>query len=63
MKKLISKLRDRIFWWATEGVYDEGMEMGVLMGSLSERYRIIRALEATDSACADWAVAIIKEKK
>lgn len=63
MKKLISSLANRVFWWATERVYEEGMMFGYTMGVRAERGRIIEALEDADSACSGWAVGIIEETK
>lgn len=62
MKKLIKQLANRLFWWATEDVYDEGMEFGAVVGMRIERADIIKKLEATDSACAAWAIAVIKDE-
>ncbi len=36
--------------------YDLGVEAGVAL----ERERIIQAFKDSDSACADWAIAIVE---
>jgi hypothetical protein len=41
----------------------QNYELGVLAGSARRERELIAALEATDSTCADWAIAIIKETK
>ena len=56
-------LLNRIYWRLTERIFEEGMRSGEMLGAYYERHRIIKALEDADSACAPWAVAVIKETK
>jgi hypothetical protein len=38
----------------------EDFNLGFQAGVIDERERIIRAFEQADSACQDWAIAIVK---
>lgn len=40
--------------------YDEGRTHGIDIGVTTERERIIKLLENSDSACSAWAIALIK---
>ena len=45
---------------ATVGEYSFGDKALFLAGKRSERERIIKLLEDSESTCAEWAIALIK---
>lgn len=56
-------LLNRIYWWLTEPIFNEGYKSGMMVGAYFEREAIIKALDEADSACSGWAEAVIRNMK
>lgn len=42
---MIKKLINRLFWWATDDIYDEGYDDGIEVGYALANYRFIKLWE------------------